>query len=340
MNKPFSVAWELTRRCNGQCIYCGSNANKKSSDELNLEDSLKVIEKLFELGVKVINILGGEIFLNENWFTILKKIKEKGMDIFLITNGTILNSDIINKLKVIDPLNISISIDGNAKYHNLVRKGAKFKVILNNIDYLLKERFSVSIISTIIKQNYSFDSLNELHNVLSSRNIFSWRIQIGYFEGRMKKEFLLSPREVYNLCKWISSKNENKFTISVGDSIGYFSCTDKNLRLNKWLGCTAGLTHFSISCNGDIKGCLALPRHVEGNVKTHDLIKVWSSKSSFAYNRSFSVNSLKGECKACKFNSLCRGGCKAFNACNGSLFENHYCNLIIENGRKNISNKL
>ncbi len=332
--KPFSVAWELTRKCNGQCIYCGSNADSKLNDELDLDSSLNLSKKLSKLEIKVVNILGGEVFLREDWFTILKEIKEKGIEIFLITNGTILNKDIIAKLKVIDPLNISVSLDGNEEYHNKVRKGAKFKIVLKNIDWLLKEGFNVSIISTIIKQNYSFQSLDDLYDILRSRNIFSWRIQIGYFEGRMKKEFLLLPKEVYNLCKWISKKNENKFIISVGDSMGYFSKADKNTRLNKWFGCTAGLTHFSISYNGDIKGCLALPdRYVEGNIKCHDLLKVWNSKKSFSYNRCFDISLLKRKCKTCKFNKLCRGGCKAFNTCNGGIFKNNFCNLVIENGK-------
>lgn len=330
--KPFSAAWELTRKCNGLCIYCGSNARERLEDELTLEDSISLIDKFSKLGIKVINVLGGEIFLRKDWFTILKRIKDKGMDIFLITNGTLLNQEIVNKLKIIDPLNISISLDGNEKYHNGVRKGAKFDIVLKNIDLLLEKGFKVSVITTIIKQNYSFNSLEELYKIICSRKLFSWRIQVGYFEGRMKKEFLLKPKQIYNLCSWISKKNKSKFVISVGDSLGYFSKADKKLRLNKWFGCTAGLTHFSISYNGSIKGCLALPdEYIEGNIKKDDLIKIWESKNHFRYNRNFNLDLLKGKCKSCKYNKQCRGGCKAFNSCNGDIFENKYCNLIIEN---------
>ena len=148
----------------------------------------------------------------------------------------------------------------------------------------------------------------------------------------MKKEFLLSSNEIYDLCKWISMKNKNKFIISVGDSMGYFSKIDKHLRLNKWFGCTAGLTHFSISYNGDIKGCLALPnKYVEGNIRTDDLSKIWNTKKSFRYNRLFKSDLLKGECKSCRHNVQCRGGCKAFNSCIGDIFENKCCNLVHEN---------
>ena len=280
------------------------------------------------------NILGGEVFLKEEWFEILKKIKDNKMEIFLITNGTLFTPEIIKKLKIIDPLNISVSLDGDEKHHNKVRGGANFKTVLKNIDWLIKEKFNVSIISTIIKQNYSFLSLENLHHIIKERNIFSWRIQPGYFEGRMKKGFLLSPKEIYKLCQWISKKNKKQFSICVGDSMGYFSKADQYLRINQWFGCTAGLTHFSISYKGDIKGCLALPgKYIEGNIRKDDLVAIWDSPKSFSYNRCFETSLLKGKCENCKYSQVCRGGCKAFNSCINGIFENKYCNLITENDR-------
>ncbi len=339
IKKPFSVEWELTLKCNGQCIYCGSNAEKQLSGELNFDESLKLIKQFSQLGVKVVNILGGEVFLKENWFEILKEIKNNGMEIFIITNGTLFTPEIIKKLKVIDPLNISVSLDGDEKHHNKVRRGAKFKTVLKNIDWLIKEKFNVGIISTIIKQNYSFSSLENLHQILQKRDIFSWRIQPGYFEGRMKEEFLLSPEEIYKLCQWISQKNKENFSICVGDSMGYFSKADQHLRINPWFGCTAGLTHFSVSYKGDIKGCLALlPKYTEGNIKKDNLITIWNSPKSFSYNRHFKTSLLKGKCKNCKHNQICRGGCRAFNSCINGFFENKYCNLILENDQKNSRN--
>ena len=156
-NKPFSVAWELTRKCNGQCIYCGSNADSRLNDELDLDSSLDLIKKLSKLEIKVINILGGEVFLREDWFTILKEIKKNGMEIFLITNGTILNNDIISKLKIIDPLNISVSLDGNEEYHDKVRKGAKGCKIFMVCDKKVKVKSGEDEKKKVVKALYVFN---------------------------------------------------------------------------------------------------------------------------------------------------------------------------------------
>ncbi len=332
--KPFSAAWELTRKCNGNCIYCGSDCLNKLDDELQLAESLKLIGDLSKLNIKLINFLGGEVFLKESWFEILKKVREKDIEIFIITNGAIITPERINKLKVISPLGISVSLDGNEYYHNLLRKNAPFNLVLKNIDKLIEEGFNISIITTIIKNNYFLDNLEELYEILRPRKILSWRIQTGIFEGRMKKEFLITPKQQYSLTKWIASKKDNSF-ILVGDSIGYFCNLDKKIRKDSWQGCTAGLTHFSISYNGDIKGCLALPsdkKFIEGNIQEKSIDKIWNSKNSFSYNRNFKMNDLKGKCKLCRYAPECRGGCKAFNSSIGEVFENKYCNLLFENG--------
>ena len=105
---------------------------------------------------------------------------------------------------------------------------------------------------------------------------------------------------------------------------------------SSWPICTGESNSCDESCkNSNVKGCLAMPdKHIEGNIKKYDIIKIWNSKKAFAYNRGFDVSMLKGKCKTCEFNTLCRGGCKAFNSCLGGIFQNKYCNLILTNGTR------
>ena len=41
--KPSCAVWELTLRCNSNCIHCGSEAGKARSDELDTEEALKLV---------------------------------------------------------------------------------------------------------------------------------------------------------------------------------------------------------------------------------------------------------------------------------------------------------
>ena len=37
--KPNCAVWEITLKCNSNCIHCGSKAGKTRLDELNTEES-------------------------------------------------------------------------------------------------------------------------------------------------------------------------------------------------------------------------------------------------------------------------------------------------------------
>ena len=49
---------------------------------------------------------------------------------------------------------------------------------------------------------------------------------------------------------------------------------------------------------------------IEGNVRERSLSEIWHDTNSFSYNRKFSEEKLEGNCHACKWGKLCRGGCK------------------------------
>ena len=50
-------------------------------------------------------------------------------------------------------------------------------------------------------------------------------------------------------------------------------------------------------------------RYSEGNVRTTSLREIWNPPAGFAYNRGFSITSLRGFCAVCRYGDICRGGC-------------------------------
>ena len=68
---PFYVTWNLTNRCNLRCRYCSNESDYNSYTELTKEEKLSLVDKLADIGVKHLFLLGGEPTLieefNEYW---------------------------------------------------------------------------------------------------------------------------------------------------------------------------------------------------------------------------------------------------------------------------------
>ena len=84
---PVFVVWELTLACNLKCLHCGSRAGHKRAGELSTGECIDVVRQLAELGTREISIIGGEAFVRKDWLTIIRAIRDHGIDCMMQTGG-------------------------------------------------------------------------------------------------------------------------------------------------------------------------------------------------------------------------------------------------------------
>jgi MoaA/NifB/PqqE/SkfB family radical SAM enzyme len=102
INKPFDffIQWHLTEKCNLWCKHCYQG--ERSIDEMSLPEAKKVIAEVsamikdwseaYDIAFSPsFNITGGEPFLRRDLFDILGEIKKNNFEIFLLTNGTLVD---------------------------------------------------------------------------------------------------------------------------------------------------------------------------------------------------------------------------------------------------------
>jgi MoaA/NifB/PqqE/SkfB family radical SAM enzyme len=97
------------RRCNLACTYC--NEFDDNSKPVALDEMLRRIDKLADLGTSVITISGGEPLLHPELDDIIHRIRQRGMVAGLITNGYFLVPDRIERLNKAGLEWLQISID-------------------------------------------------------------------------------------------------------------------------------------------------------------------------------------------------------------------------------------
>ena len=318
---PACAVWELTLACNLGCLHCGSTAGGRREAELSPEEALALCDDLRRAGCRGVALMGGEPLLRPDFFHIARRVRELGMELSVITNGTVQSEEIFAGLKALRPRAVAVSLDAaDPALHDRIRgmRGA-FAKSSAFIERCLAEGLPVSVITTVHKLNIK--ELPALRGLLKGRGI-AWQVQTAGGEGG---RFIEACRREF--------KPEELPVIGAHD-LGYHSGLLKNVSLyEKWEGCQAGISVAGIRSDGGVMGCLAMndESFVEGNVRASGFYEIWNRPGAFAYTRDFKKEDAGPNCAGCPSLETCRGGCSEMSLMKtGRLHNDPYCFRSIE----------
>lgn len=159
-SRPTMLTYISTSDCNIDCPSCSQNQvrilglRQKASTE---NDVLELVPYLYQLVWH-----GGEPFIIKNFQMFVKNFQQKdnpNLTFGFTTNGTLLNKDVLKKLKTFPRLNASISIDSFYKStFDMIRTGADYRQTMANLKHAMKVYsapatvFNVGMI--ILKDNF------------------------------------------------------------------------------------------------------------------------------------------------------------------------------------------
>lgn len=327
---PESVVWEITFKCNVNCIHCGSDCTSvEKSHQLTTAECFDIIEDLADIGAKTIILSGGEPLMRKDIGAIAIMIKRLGMNVGFISNGYLVNDETIKIIEAINPIAFGISIDAADAYlHDYIRgKKGCFEHVQNALNLLNKHNITPSVVTTIHKLNYT--QLPKIRDFLIKNNVKLWQIQYGDNIGRMSKETMITEAQFVEIAKFILETRQkyakNFEKVSGADVFGYLGKLGNEVQ-GPWWGCHAGIKGLGLGSDGTVRGCLSLQmdEFIEGNTREKSLKEIWNDKNAFTYNRRFDCSMLTGYCKDCIYASVCKGGCIRAASVNGGRC-NPYC---------------
>ncbi len=184
-SKDYFLMVYPTQDCNLKCWYCYESHVKNSIMSLDVMDAIvnhisKKIENK-EINMLHLTFFGGEplLYFDSIVFPLLERISDLCIKNkipfypFFITNGSLITKELILKIKQFNPM-FQITLDGNAKKHDSVRKGKiknypTFEKIISGLKliskYLSSEHTSISRILTI-RINYDNHTLNYTDEII------------------------------------------------------------------------------------------------------------------------------------------------------------------------------
>lgn len=335
--KPVTAVWEITMGCNMRCKHCGSACKSALPDELTRDEALCLCDDLGRMGFKWITLSGGEPTTRPDWYQIAARLHQNGIIPNMITNGWLIEEEIIEKAVVAQINTIAISLDGLRETHDSIRRNGSFDKIMSAFDLMKEASIHYSAITTINRKNIF--ELPELLQILEEKNVEGWQLQLGLPMGTMaqNRELVADPGCVDMIIEFAHAKYKaTTVDIQLADCIGYYNAKELEVRQKgdtqngyAWQGCGAGKTSMGILHNGEIVGCTSLreKEFIEGSIRKTSVQEIWNNPDSFRWNRNLKKENLSGFCSLCKYGRYCLGGCGNTRlTMSGSIYgENRYC---------------
>ncbi|MGB9902991.1 radical SAM protein [Methanothrix sp.] len=322
------VIWNLTRRCNLRCAHCYMDASDEMTDELSLDEGIRLIDELAGLKIPMLILTGGEPLMSRNFWAYAFHAKEKNLRCAISTNGTLITPEVAVLLREAGVRYVGVSLDSSSpEVHDRFRgvPGAHSRAVqglINARDAGLKTGLRV----TLTRDNwYDIPALLKLALDLGIPRFCMYHL-VPTGRGRGIAERDVTPEQRRSVMRLLMEAalelSDREIEILTTDSpidgaylLEMLKGEPERLERARMLlmnagGCSAGSKVANISPRGDVHPCQFMPQIVAGNVRERSFRDIWidnPSKELLLIRNS--RKQLKGECGSCSYTDLC-GGCR------------------------------
>ncbi|HDZ61884.1 MAG TPA: methyltransferase domain-containing protein [Nitrospirae bacterium] len=305
-----------TMACNLRCKHCLVSAGKELEGELSTDEIKKLVDDAIGLGVKRFYITGGEPFIKDNIFELIKYItKDKGRELIILTNATLFDDDKITALeKLKSPkLMIQVSLEGpDAEIHDRLRGKGSFDKAVDGIRRLVKIGIT-PIVSTALSK-YNEEHIRDTSGLLSKLGVKEHNMLWMHTKGRGAK----NTDDLYVPAKKITPVMKDLKKIYREQEIIFDNVESLRVRARAKRGrkndlCNNCYSKICVNSDGHVYPCASLnaDRNFDaGSIRERPLKDIWMTSPVMEQCRGNSVQN-KPECKSCYLEYFCGGGCTA-----------------------------
>ena len=340
INQLRLVAWEITRRCNLNCIHCRARSERGGyPGELDTAKCLEILDQIRNVGKPIIILTGGEPLLRDDIFDLARCGTEMGLRMVVATNGTLLTSGIVKEIGTSGIKRVSISLDGADQQshdrfrgvsgaferamdgiHLLKAAGVEFQInttvtrgtvekIKDILDMAIRLGAAAHHLFLLVPTGRAKEMVNQEIDALEYEKLLHWFYQM---RGRV-------PLHLKATCAPHYYRILRQEARAKGEEVNYETYgLDAVTR-----GCLGGTSFSFISHDGIVQPCGYLELNC-GDLRNATFESIWRGSEVFKQLRDFS--SYKGKCGRCEYLRFC-GGCRAraFEATGDFLAEEPLC---------------
>ena len=238
VKRRFVIDFHVTGLCNLRCPFCcGTPKIIKGPD---LADIKLTVNKLVKIGVTTIVLIGGEPLLRRDLPKIIRYIHDKGLEIYLSTNGLLLLENLNKIKKYINCLGLPLDGYTETISRKMGRDVRSYQAVLKILQYFKQNppKFIVKLGTVVARVNKR--SLVALGQLIFNDNALyhpdTWRLyqfsplNLG---ARHRKKYEIKDREFNRICSDIQHVFPGKTIVPLSnkESNDSYLFVDPNLRI-------------------------------------------------------------------------------------------------------------
>ena len=292
---PLVCHFDLTYQCNLNCVHC--YVVREDRPEFSTSEIKDILDQLAQVGTLYLTFSGGEIFAREDFFQIAEYARRLHFALRLMTNGTLIDEQVADRVAALYPDRVSISIYSTTPeiHDGITLVPGSLARTIRAVKILRDRNVNLLIGGVLMRQN-----INDYSKVYESA-----RSMGATFQG--------DPR--------VTSRNNGdpfplRFQINEDDLFRVwkdplFSSQPmdeaKGLHPNQDWGATlCGAAHmlFYVSPYGDVYPCVQFPA-LCGNLRNEFFKKIWYHSPQMLDVRSTMPSQLP-ICFECNLSEYCR----------------------------------
>jgi radical SAM protein with 4Fe4S-binding SPASM domain len=320
---PLDCILEINFKCSTDCIYCYADRREHNQCSIPIGRLKEIIKEAKYIGMRTFDICGGELFLYDNWETIIKELLENGFKPYISTKIPI-SQQIIKKMKNAGLKEIQISLD-SIKESELKKilgvDGSYLEKMIKTLKCLEKEGFKVFINSQITNLNDVPKNIKDmLDYFLNFNNIRSIKVgAVGNSLYRPPGNYAKISSTLYNIQKIeeIVKKYKERHNHIFINFSGYSTkdkfvdkFVEKEKKYSKRVRCSGNFFAFIILPDGKVTICEELyfhPKFIIGDLKKQSIEEMWNSERALELYR-LPKEKIRKEsaCKTCSQFERCR----------------------------------
>lgn len=297
---PLSAHLELTRKCNLKCNHCYVEGS--GGPELSDVEWLRLLDEARAMGCWSAALTGGEVGCRPGWLTIAQHVRDLGMSLTVLTNGTMFTEQTLHDLADLRPSVVSLSLYGSTPgvHEAVTGVPGSFERAIHTMVTLRKLGVRVRASVILMRDNF--------HDRLATREL------ARSLDCEPVLDYVLVPR---------SNGDTDVLGLRIDDEQveTFFRLRDRLVaeegnsepRLDALAGrsrtvgmCSAGRSAFFVSAGGDVLPCMGFEPPF-GNVRRQRFAEIWSSPQAGAHRRLMAQPA--EQCMSCEVAASCSLAC-------------------------------
>ena len=291
---PFTVLWELTHRCNLDCVMCYNVPLRQP--ELDTATCCDILAQLAAAGTLRLTLTGGEILTRRDFFTIAERARGLGFALDLKTNGTLITPERADRIAALAPVQVDISLLGATAqtFDAATRSRGTLARVLRGVK-LLQER------GVRVKLNTLLLDLN----LAERQAMVELALTLG---AQYEQVFKISPTDAGAAKAADHQLGLPQMTQVLLDDHTPFTPRAPHADART---CGVGLSSCLISPYGVVYPCIELripAGHLAGE-RRRPFAEIWAEGPIFRQLRAQHTHANLPECRACPITAYCEGRC-------------------------------